>query len=157
MFVIDDRTSAIVGDAVEELNILLLAIELDDPEILDQLVSEGLSFDGLPNSYGVSSLYMATYRQAPNSFAWAVNRGVDPNLADAGGLTPLAIASMQPPGEFDGIRRLLAAGAVTDIVSADGMTPLAIAIWSGNLTNAMSLVEAGANVAVARDLVRKRS
>ena len=43
-------------DAIAPMSMILLAVELDDVSLLDQLVSEGHPADGLPNYFGMSTL-----------------------------------------------------------------------------------------------------
>lgn len=138
-------------------NVLLLAVELDDVSLLDQLISEGHAYDGLPNSFGVSTLYLATYRQANNAFTWALAKGVDPNLTDTEGVGPLLVAAAQSQGESRRVDVLIEAGAEIDAVSTDGWNPLAAAIRSRKFDNALLLVEAGADDALAESLVLEKA
>ena len=146
----------LIGDIVNEGEVygsattLNLAVELDDVELLEELVSNGHSADGLPNSYGVSSLFVATYRMAGNAFYWALERGIDPNLTDAEGMSPLMIAARRPQDQLQSIRALLNAGADADPVLPNGATPLAGAIRDGRFENAAQLVDAGADIERAK-------
>ncbi len=129
--------------------VILLAVELDDVSLLDQLVSEGHSYTGLPNSLGVSTLYFSTYRLAENAFGWALENGIDPNLADTEGISPLMIAAMRPQDHLESIRQLIEAGADIDAVDASGRTALIYAVHSREYENATLLVEAGADLNLA--------
>ena len=152
-----DTLDLVDGEVWGRSNILLLAIQLDDATLLDQLVSEGHSYDGLPNSFGISTLYVATYRQAANAFEWALANGVDPNLTDTDGIGPLTVAATQPQDDLQSIRALVSAGADIDAVSSDGWNPLAVAIRSERLDNALLLVKAGADVTLAKSLVVEKA
>lgn len=127
-----------------------LAVELDDVLVLDELVSDGHSVSGLPNSLDISTLYIATYRQMRNAFQWSLKNGVDPNLADVDGTTPLMLATMSPQDQFASISILLEAGARIDSLDSAGRSALVFAIRSQQYENAHILVRAGADVALAR-------
>ena len=152
-----DTLNLVDGEVWGRSNILLLAIQLDDTALLDQLVSDGYSNDGLPNSFGISTLYVATYRRAANAFEWALAKGVDPNLTDTEGIGPLTLAAAQPQDEFQSIQALVSAGAEIDNVSSEGWNPLAVAIRTEKFDNALLLVEAGADVALARSLLVEKA
>ena len=137
---------------------ILLAVELDDADLLDSLVSKGHPANGLPNDLGLSTLHFATYRKAESAFRWALGKGIDPNLADAEGITPLMYAAVQEQDGFPAIRELLNAGANIDAKTNDGLTALSLAIGSGFNDNSVELVEAGASVSEAREgLVRSKN
>lgn len=141
------------GEVYGTATTLNLAVELNDVEVLDKLVSNGHSADGLPNAFGASSLFVATYRMADNAFYWALERGVDPNLTDDEGTSPLMIAASRPQDELPSIRALLEAGADVDAVHSNGATPLAAAIRESRFDSAIQLIEAGANVERAKEFL----
>ena len=143
-------TDLLEGDDELIISTILLAVELNDPVVLEELVSEGHSADGLPNDYGTTTLAFATYRQAENSFDWAMKKSIDPNLADAGGGTPLMIAAGYAQDRLNSIERLLEAGAEIDAVDSTGWSALAVAIRSGRMDNAKLLVDSGAEFPAAR-------
>lgn len=137
-------------------NVFLLAVEVDDVSLLNELVSEGHSYDGLPNTFGVSTLYFATYRQAANAFSWALENGIDPNLSDTEGISPLMIAAVLPQDRIESIQRLIDAGADVDALDTQGRTALGFAIRSGHFENAHLLVKATASLGLTRNgLVRE--
>ena len=147
-----DLTSNMLGE--DEVwgtaTLINLAVELDNVSLLDQLVSEGHSADGLPNSLDISTLYIATYRQMGNALHWSLEKGVDPNLADVDGLTPLMIAAMSPQDQLASISILLDADARIDTTDSDGKSALVHAIRSQHYDNARLLVHAGADIALAK-------
>ena len=147
-----DLTSEYLGE--DEVwgtaTVINLAVELDDVLLLDRLVSEGHPVDGLPNSLNISTVYFATYRQMGNALRWALNNGVDPNLADVDGITPLMIAAMSPQDQLASIRILLGAGAHIDAMDSDGRSALVYAIRRQQYDNARVLADAGADVGLAR-------
>ena len=136
--------------------IINLAVELDDVSLLDQMVSEGHSADGLSNSLNISTVYFATYRQMGSALHWALNKGVDPNLADVDGITPLMLAAMNPQDQLASIRILLDAGAQIDAIDSNGRPALVYAIRRQQYDNARLLADAGADIGLARrSLVRE--
>jgi len=147
-----DLTSNIIGEgeAWGTASILNLAVELDDVSFLDQLASEGHSVDGLPNTLNISTLYMATHREATNAFYWALENKVDPDLADIDGISPLMIAATRPQDSFPSLKELLNANASIDAADWEGRTALVYAIRSENYDNARWLVDAGADINVAK-------
>ncbi len=141
------------GGVIGSISLITLAVELDDPELLESLVSDGHPIDGLPNFADLTTLQFATYRQAWRSFSWLLENGVDPNAKDIDGNTALLYAAPQPQDEFDAIRVLIDAGVDVNVVGPKGWTPLAIAVRSGRFDNAAVLVEAGADVGSAKQFL----
>ncbi len=140
-------------DATATISLMLLAVALDEPEILDQLVSEGHAADGLPNYFGSSTLSFAVWRQVPKSIWWALHQGVDPNLADVDGMTALMYATQRPQDQVASIYLLIGAGADVNAENDKGVSPLAISIRSGRFDSAAMLYEAGANAERAKDFL----
>jgi len=136
---------------------MLLGVELDDPALLNQLVAEGHAPDGLPNDLGISTLYFAVHRQAENAFEWALEKGVDPNLPDTEGVSPLMIAAVQPQDRVESIRALVSRGAKLNAVSNTGWTAMGIAIRDDNVENVMLLARLGADFDLARNELQKIS
>lgn len=64
-----------------------------------------------------------------------------------GGLTALLFAARQ--GSIDCVRALIAAGAQVDQTSADGSSPLLVAVQNGYYEIALYLMDHGANVNLA--------
>jgi len=81
--------------------------------------------------------------------------GVDVNLADADGITPLMASAMN--GNITVARLLLDSGACRDRFNKWGMTARAIAIWHGYSALAAILDEAPSSVAVEQRPVRQSS
>ena len=136
--------------------IALLAVELDDAEVLDQLVAEGHAASGLPNSLGQTTLSFAVWRRADNATRWTLEQGVDPNKADVDGITPLMLAT-QYRGNTAVIQALLAHGAKVDAVAGRGWTALATAIRKENFANGAMLVAAGADLDIARTFLTEQT
>jgi len=150
-FQFDDGYSS--GELTISISVMLLAAALDEAEILDQLVADGHSADGLPNYFGTSTLSFAVWRQAPNSIAWALDEGIDPNLADIDGITALMYSAQRPQDQVESMKALIGAGANVNSRDENGWTPLAVSIRSRNFDGAAILFEAGADADIATDFL----
>jgi ankyrin repeat protein len=96
----------------------------------------------------VDDLTMAAELNDPRAVTALLLKGVDPNLADSRGRTPLFTAVRE--GSLQALESLLAAPQLRiDAVNADGETPLMIAAIRGSLPAAKALVKRGA--AINRD------
>ena len=132
-------------------SVITLAVELNDVSLLNQLVSEGHSIDGLPNSLGISPIYFATARQTMEAFFWLLEKGADPNLVDESSISPLMVAATRPQDRMPSIQALIEAGAIVDARDEEGRTALVWAVYTDRIANAQLLVDAGANTAAARE------
>jgi ankyrin repeat protein len=89
----------------------------------------------------VDDLTMAAELNDPRAVTALLLKGVDPNLADSRGRTPLFTAVRE--GSLQALESLLAAPQLRiDAVNADGETPLMIAAIRGSLPAAKALVDA---------------
>lgn len=151
------RTQFDLNDSLMEqgpwatVTVIDLAVDLDDPSLLEQLVAEGHPIDGLPNGLGMSTLHFATYWQKERAFRWLLEKGVDPNPREVDGATPLMMAAMRSQDEMASIRPLLEAGADVNAVDTSGRNALIYAIRSRRFDNASLLAKAGTNLQVTRD------
>ncbi len=81
---------------------------------------------------GASPLHLAVRRGFERLVEVLLARGVDPNVADAHGATPLAETVALPAGIAEAMaRRLLVAGAHPERAACDGRTPLGLALAHG--------------------------
>jgi ankyrin repeat protein len=93
----------------------------------------------------VDDLTMAAELNDPRAVTALLLKGVDPNLADSRGRTPLFTAVRE--GSLQALESLLAAPQLRiDAVNADGETPLMIAAIRGSLPAAKALVKRGAAI-----------
>ncbi|NOX69463.1 MAG: ankyrin repeat domain-containing protein [Gammaproteobacteria bacterium] len=134
-------------------SVISLAVELDDISLLSQLVSEGHSINGLPNSFGISPIYFATYRQKRDAFFWLLENGADPNLVDGSAISPLMVAAASPQDRIPSVQALVEAGAIVDARDEDGRTALVWAVYTKHIANARLLAAAGADAATAREFL----
>lgn len=91
-------------------------------------------------------LHDAAYTGNGTAARMLLARGMQPNVADEDGWTPLHYTARR---RNDGAvtRLLLAAGANVDVLGVKpAMTPLQVAVWNGARAVAEILVEAGAHI-----------
>ena len=149
-----DLVANLLDDEVYgSIPLIMLAVELDDPELLAGLVADGHPIDGLPSWGNLTTLHFATYRQADRAFNWLLENGVDPDAMDDDGYTAIMYAASQPRTRFNGLKALIDRGVDVNAMGADGWTPLARAVRSGRLDNAALLVDAGADIGMARQFL----
>lgn len=92
---------------------------------------------------GETALHIAVRRRDLPWTNFMVQRGVDPELRDKSGDTPLGLAARL--GFPEGARALIAGGARIDGPNARGETPLIIAVQARRLDLVQMLVRNGAN------------
>ena len=100
-----------VGAPEGKFSISVLAIYLDDTELLDSLVSSGHPIDGLPNPYADTSIHMAVTMRSDSVLGWLIERNVDVNLANDDGTSPLVTAAGREGAHTYVIPLLISAGA----------------------------------------------
>ena len=95
---------------------------------------------------GRTPLYLAALVDQPDILSLLLQKGGDPNIGASwkGNARPLHVASRNGHAEI--VRRLIAAGAIVNIVDDDGDTPLLLAARSGSPDAVNLLIEAGADV-----------
>jgi len=94
-------------------------------------------------STGRTGLHIAADRRDAVWLAYLLNRGGNPNIADNRGVTPLMRASQL--GFYEGLERLIAAGARVDHANSTGETPLILAVHRRDTTMMRVLLTAGAD------------
>ena len=92
---------------------------------------------------GENGLHIAVRRRDAAWTGFMVGRGVDPNVPDKSGDTPLGLAARL--GFTEGARTLIAGGARVDGANPRGETPLILAVQNGKLDMVQLLVRQGAN------------
>lgn len=92
---------------------------------------------------GETALHIVVRRRDVPWINFMLQQGVDPNVADRSGETPLGLATRL--GFSEGARRLIRGGARVDGEGASGETPLIIAVLNRNLDMTKLLVLNGAN------------
>jgi ankyrin repeat protein len=109
------------------------------------LATLALAAATLAQATPVDDLVMAAELNDPRAIAALLRKGVDPNLADSRGRTPLFTAVRE--GSQHALESLLAAPQLRiDAVNADGETPLMIAAIRGSLPAVQALVKRGAAI-----------
>jgi ankyrin repeat protein len=76
-----------------------------------------------------------------------IELGADPNLADAGGLTPLVAAAMRD--HVASVKVLLENGADVEKPGQEGYHPLALSIAEAKYESAKAMIDGGADVSAA--------
>ena len=125
--------------------LFLQAVEKSDITKVDELL--GKPGSTLINSRDLTSgrtgLHIAAERRDGTWLAYLLRRGANPNIADRRGVTPLMRASQL--GFFDGVQRLVAAGARVDEPNSTGETPLILAVHRRDTAMMRLLLGAGAD------------
>jgi ankyrin repeat protein len=131
------------------------AAELDRRDCLELLARHGADLTGPHSHWGNTPLYfLAGYKEwsptcatATAGMRWLLEHGADPDAkSGASGETPLhrVAAYGRSPAVAE---LLLARGATLDVERADGRTPYALAVRTGNAAMAAFLRERGADPA----------
>ena len=94
-------------------------------------------------SSGQTALHIVVARRDTTWLRFLLEKGADPNIADASGVTPLQLATTL--SYLDGVAVLSAAGADVNKTNSTGETPLMFAIHSRDLAMIRTLLEAGAD------------
>ena len=142
-----DVTALPPPDARDQRPLAVLAALLPDLRLLRALIAAGVDLNQ-PHR-GMTALLAATrdsWHGRPEAVMMLVANGADPTALDNAGNTPLHFAARSAdPGVAAQLRD---AGAVLDVVNADGLTPLGIACQCGNWRLARFLLERGARCEV---------
>jgi ankyrin repeat protein len=96
---------------------------------LNYMVSRGISLDNF-DELGMSALHWAAYSARELCVKELLLRGANPNILQAGGFTPLMLASCR--GHENIVRLLLDKRADTSIRSKDGFDALGLALIFGH-------------------------
>jgi ankyrin repeat protein len=124
--------------------------------VTELLTAQGVSFSG--EASGPSALARAARDGDPDAVGLLLSKGVDANVRDKNGLTPLQLAiSRRPAGgadwrearmkeEREVVDLLLAAGAAVEVKGKNGNRPLHLAAMFGRLDMAELLIGRGAEI-----------
>ncbi|WP_379548113.1 ankyrin repeat domain-containing protein [Qipengyuania sp. DSG2-2] len=92
---------------------------------------------------GETAVHIVAQRRDAVWIKFLTDRGANPNIADAKGVTPLMISANL--GHIDGVEALLDAGARVDVASSAGETPLMGAVHRRDIALVRLLLEKGAD------------
>ena len=109
-------------------------------ELADQPGSRVANYRGYK---GDTALHIVTRKRELDWVGFLLNKGADPNIADANGDTPLTIAA--GIGFEEAATYMLAKGAKVDSINRRGETALAIAVQQRQPRLVELLLKAGAN------------
>jgi ankyrin repeat protein len=116
------------------------------PEILQKLLQAGADFRSI-NNQGLSLLQVAAMEGRPETVRFLLGLGLDPNVTDGHGRTPLHHAvGFKGESGVQAVQALVAHGARTNVQDRGGRTPLMIAARSGGSESVRILLRAGADV-----------
>jgi ankyrin repeat protein len=107
---------------------LILAAYYNQGEIIDFLISKKVRFEKLHDK--PNALQAASFKGFTSIVEKLLSYGLDPNLPDANGITPLIYAVQF--GHSDIVKLLVQANADKDYKDANGKTPRDYAIMLGN-------------------------
>jgi ankyrin repeat protein len=122
----------------------LQAIEKKDQAKVEDLLNKNSTIiDARDISDGRTGLHIAVDRRDAGWLRFLLTKGANPNIADKGGVTPLALASRL--GWVDGVGILASKGAKPDVASDTGETPLMAAVHKRDVALVRMLLAAGAD------------
>ena len=145
-------------ESTDQVDLAVGAVEHDCWQILDVLLSAGA--DLAPLAFGLMCIAIA--RQSVVMVAALRNRGIDPNVRDARGVTsiwawctgelddlaPQSLATPDLDAVTDFVRRLVECGVYVDAVDGVGATPLMRALVAKRTDVAKALIANGARTDV---------
>ncbi|MEM5477405.1 ankyrin repeat domain-containing protein [Pacificibacter sp. AS14] len=143
-----EHADVTLTDANGNNAVLLAAVRNPSVEVLDFLLAQGLSAEGV-NAEGRNAIALAAENDAA-VMQRLIDLGLDVNLADANGETPLVIAAAENEPGIVGV--LLMSGKVD--IEMSGAAALHEALSHGDengQTNALLLLEAGVDAATLKD------
>lgn len=141
------------GAPAGQYSIALVAVYLDDPELLGTFVANGHPIDGQPNPYSETSIHVAVRTGSRDVLDWLIEQGVDVNAADERGTTPLMLAAWRASAFEHTLPRLVDAGAHVDARNDVDLSALYFALRLESAENSEFLVRNGASPSIARGLL----
>ena len=92
---------------------------------------------------GDTAVHIVAERRDAVWIKFLTDRGANPNIANAKGITPIMISANL--GHIEGVEKLIEAGAQVDVASSAGETPLIGAVHRRDTALVRMLLENGAN------------
>jgi len=121
------------------------AIRDDDKTAIRALLKGGTNANAHSDSGASMLMYAAAYSSSTDVMQWLIDAGADVNTAASNGATALMWAAGDPAK----VKLLLARGAIVNAKTADGNTPLRVAIRHRNLESIGLLLAGGADLKAA--------
>lgn len=118
------------------------AIDCGVTELAVKLAEDGANIN-IQNDDGETALLVAVKDNDNDAVSKLLESGADPNLADHQGVAPLHLAR----GSM--IRELTVVGANRSVLGPDGITPLMLAVFRGDVRAVESLLEVGPTSRIA--------
>jgi len=108
-----------------EMSFMALAAELRDLHVVRALTAHGADLNERLGDGRTLAANAATASDSNAALSCLLEAGADPNIADAHGWTALHLASAY--GYLSNVRTLLGYGAVQNVSTPDGLTPIDLA------------------------------
>jgi len=124
---------------------LHLAVYKEDVEVMEQLLSAGISVDNNEVEAGISPLHIAAAYGKIDMAKLLIQKGADVSIRAKDGLQPIH-AAVGSYGSLEMIDYLLESGASIDAEDHGGRTPIFYAVMDYNMESISHLAEKGANV-----------
>ncbi|GMN03799.1 hypothetical protein MTsPCn3_25300 [Erythrobacter sp. MTPC3] len=125
----------------------LKAVDDRDGDTVTQMLNEPGSGETLVNTRDITSgdtgLHIVTARRDALWIRFLVQRGANPNIRNAKGVTPIQIATRL--GFVDGVEELIKGGARINVADSQGETPLISAVHQRNLPLVRRMLAEGAD------------
>ena len=135
----------------QHITVLHLSIRLNSPDILSFFIQNGANINYRESTYNQSLLILALmnrkYYKLTNIITLLISNGIDVNLPDNLGYTPLMILAIQIPTEFQTeiFNELITAGANVNMINTAGKTALNYAARRQNENMISLLIKNGAD------------
>lgn len=125
----------------------LKAVDDRDGDAVTQMLNEPGAGETLVNTRDITSgdtgLHIVTTRRDALWIRFLVQRGANPNIRNAKGVTPIQIATRL--GFIDGVEELIKGGAQINVADSQGETPLISAVHQRNLPLVRRMLAEGAD------------
>jgi len=139
---IDEQGISELGGELIGMNALNTAIQKDDKEMVDLLLSMGSDIN-YKMKEGITPLCMAVVLQLDTMVSYLIELGADLELEINNQQTPLHFAALL--GNINAVKVLVEAGADYNALNASGASVLMFAVLGGNLEVVKYVIANGAN------------